>query len=282
MEDYLADPAISSSGLKHIARSGAHYQYFRKNPKPSTRDQELGTVLHVAMFEPDQLNSRRYIRPSTYQSTPTTSKPWHSSSNVCKEWLASHADKPVVTEEESKLIEAMRAAVMRHPAARAALTASGAMAEQSAFCVDTITGLRMKARFDFMAGNALVDLKKCRDSSKTFTKTIANFGYDLQAAFHLEVAQNLDLGKEHFIFIAVEDEPPHGVGVYELTSKSLGAAQSKMRRLMYRYADCVKSNEWPAYSPHVEYLDLPAYALSAEFNASLLEDQLPALQIENV
>lgn len=280
MADYLAAHGISQSGLKHLARSPAHFREYVDHPKPSTPDQILGTIEHVACFESERLNASHYVRPATYTNKKGEKKPWHASATEVKEWLAAHRDRPVLSPDAYKAVEGMCRSVFGHPAA--ALALAQGKAEQSLFCEDEETGLQLKCRCDWLSGSAVVDLKKCQDASPAgFAKTVANYGYDLQAAVNLHICRALGLGKEAFVFIAVEDVSPFAVGVYQLDEASIAVGTSKFRRLMQRYMECVTTEQWPAYSKNIEFLSLPKWAAAAEGTATLLADSppLPALEI---
>lgn len=281
MPDYLAAHGVSQSRLKILARSPAHLKYAVEHPEPSTTDQILGTVTHVAVFEPDKLETCCHVKPATYQDAKTADwKKWNGNALPCKDWLATHRDKPIISQDDYTNICGIRDAVAKHPAAVLALKTG--KAEQSLFCEDPDTGLQLRCRCDWLSGNAIVDLKTTLDASPTgFPKAVANFGYDIQAAFNLDVATLLQLRKEKFIFIAVEKEPPYAVAVYELTQDSINIGRRKYERLLTKYLECVVAESWPAYSSNIEFLSLPVWAQKAEWNALLLEDQppVPALEV---
>lgn len=280
MPDYLAAHGVSQSMLKHLARSPAHLREYIEHPEPSTPDQVMGTILHTGVFEPDLLEKCCHVKPANYQNAKSEWRKWNGNAKECKDWQAAHEDRPVVSQDRYTAILAMRDNVFRHPAAALALKTG--KAEQSLFCEDPDTGLQLKCRTDWLSGNAVVDLKKCQDASPAgFARTVANFGYDLQAAVNLHICRILGLGKEKFLFIAVEDKPPYAVGVYELDEASIAVGYSKFRRLLSKYLQCVIDNKWPAYSTNIEYLALPKWAQSSEFQAMLLEDSppLPALEV---
>ena len=60
--DYHADPAVSASHLHAIARSPYHYwsRYLDPNRKPvePTAAMRLGSLVHCAVLEPDELSQR--------------------------------------------------------------------------------------------------------------------------------------------------------------------------------------------------------------------------------
>lgn len=281
MAEYLAADGISQSSLKLLAKSPAHLKYAREHPEPSTPDQDMGTVLHKAVFEPDELKDFCHVIPMSYENEKGERKPWHGGANICKAWFAARQDGKIhIHQSDFSDVLLMRDSVHRHPAAAMALQTG--KAEQSLFVEDPDTGLQLKCRTDWLSGNAVVDLKKCQDASPTgFARSVANFNYALQAAVNLHICKLLGLGKEKFIHVAIEDTPPYAVGVYELDQAALDVGYSQFRRLLARYLECVIVDQWPAYSPHIEYLSLPAWSAAAERNAMLLEDQptMPALTV---
>jgi exodeoxyribonuclease VIII len=278
--DYFAAHGVSQSQLKLLAKSPAHLKHAIEHPPENTPDQVVGTIAHTALFEPAKLESSRHVKPASYQDSKGDWRKWNGNASACKDWLAARTDRPIISQDAETKILAMRDAVLRHPAAAMALREG--KAEQALFAEDPDTGLQLKCRTDWLSGNSIVDYKTCVDSSPAgFAKSVANFGYDIQAAFNLDIAALLNLGKEHFIFIAVEKEPPFAVGVYEIDLDSIEVGRSKYRRLLNRYLECVVSDKWPAYSQNIEMLSLPAWAKKSEWNALLLEDspQMPALEV---
>ncbi len=281
MPDYLAAHGVSQSQLKRIAQSPAHLRYYVSHPEPSTPDQIIGTIGHVAVFETTRLETCCWVKPNTYQDAKTSDwKKWNGNATACKDWIAARQDRPIISQEHYTDVLGMADAIRRHPAAALALKTG--KAEQSLFCEDPDTGLQLKCRADWLSGNAIVDLKTCQDASPMgFAKCVANFGYDIQAAFNLDLANILGLGKAHFIFIAAEKEPPYAVGVYQLDQESIEVGRSKYRRLLSCYLQCVVDDKWPAYSSNIEFLSLPMWAQRAEQNAMQLADSppMPALEV---
>lgn len=279
--DYKAAHGVNQSSLKKLARSPAHVKYAIEHPEEPTPDQIWGQIFDTAIFDQSAFDTQStfYVRPSHYESEKEGKKPWHNGATFCKKWNAERTDKPIISQADFSAVLIMREEVLRHPAAALALK-SGKGA--SLFCEDADTGLQLKARPDWMSGNAIVDLKTCQDASPDgFARTVAQFGYDIQAAFYLDVANVLGLSKEHFLFVCCEKEPPYCVAVYELDEESIQIGRSKYRRLLNRYLECVVANQWPGYSKDVQFLSLPAWSKKSESYAQQLDDRpaLPALEV---
>lgn len=276
MADYRKEHGVSQSALKRMAQSPAHLQAYLREPEKQTPDTIMGCVLHTAVFEPELLDKSYWVKPENYENKKGEWKKWNGNAIECKDWIAAHEDRPVISTASFLDVGNMAIAVRDHPAAAEAL-AKG-KAELSLFCEDPDTGLQLKCRPDWLSGNAFADLKKCQDASPSgFARSIANFGYDVQAAFYLDIAGWLDLGKAFFLFIAVEDSPPYGVSVYELDKESIQVGRSKYRRWLTQYLDCAVADKWPAYPSERQVITLPSWNKKVEETAMLEYSARPQL-----
>ncbi len=273
---YLKAPGVSQSRLKAMARTPAHFKVALDEDDEPTRDTILGHVFHTAVLEPELLDKSYYLRPETYEGVGGVQKKWNGSANICKEWLHLHRDREVLLKGEHEAIIAMRKSVMEHPGARRALTAG--VREQCLFCNDPETGILLKCRADQLTGNSIVDLKSTLDASKAgFAKSILKFGYDVQAAFNLDIANWLGLSKEFFLFVATEKDPPYATAIYELDERSIQKGREKYRAWLSLLSYCMEYDDWPAYDPGIQEISLPDYALRQDFGAPLLlSDKEPA------
>lgn len=262
MAEYQAEHGVSQSRLKLLRQSPLHLRHAIDNPEEPTDAMILGNLEHLLVLEPSLFAKAFWSRPVTYKNDKGEEKPWHGASNVCKTWLKAHADRPVISSENEDRLLGMADAIRAHPAAAAALLEG--LPEQALFCEDAETGLQIKCRADWMTGNSFVDPKTCLDASPAgFAKVVANLGYHIQAAFSLDIAKVLSLGKECFLFIAVEKDPPHAVAVYQLDEASIEYGRQEYRRLLNIYLDCVSTNQWPGYSSEIVPLSIPRWAMVA-------------------
>ena len=136
--------------------------------------------------------------------------------------------KIVITSEEMATLSLVQRAVFAHQGAARLLSTGDA--ELSAFWRDAETGLSCKCRPDWFNGEAIVDLKTCLDaSSGGFARSIANFGYDIQAAYYVDGIKAVTGMELPFLFIAVEKEAPHAVAVYRADPDFLKAMRDAAR-----------------------------------------------------
>lgn len=246
--EYHADPAVSASHLHAIAASPYHYwaRYLNPQRPPSvpTAAMKLGSLVHCAVLEPDELATRYAV------CLPRNTK---AGKEMAAEMEASGIEAVTATDMEQSL--AMAASVRSHQAA-ATLLRDG-KAEQSFWWDDIPTGLRCKCRPDWYNGTTIVDLKTTTNaSSQGFAKSVAQWRYHVQQAHYLS-----GTFAERFVFIAVEKTYPYAVGVYELDEAAMLHGASERRVNLQTIADCRAISEWPGYGNTIQPLSLPAWAL---------------------
>jgi len=249
-EQYHADPAISASHLKAVLQSPHHYWSRYVNPQrpvvEPTAAMRLGSLVHCAVLEPDELLQRYGV------CGPRNTKAGKEQS----ERMATDGIE-AVTSSDMALALSMAAVVREHPYA-AALLADG-KAEQSFWWDDKATGQRCKCRTDWYQGTTLVDLKTCQDASPAaFARACATFGYHMQAAHYLN-----GTFADRFIFIAVEKTYPYAVGVYELDAEAMAFGHEQCRIGLQTISDCRAINEWPGYTTTCDTIAMPKWALNA-------------------
>jgi len=176
----------------------------------------------------------------------------------------------VIAADDWTRIIGMRDAIAAHPAARALLD-SRIHTEASVIWDCPETGVRCKMRADALCRHGVVaDVKTTTDASpQGFAKAITNFGYAFQAAHYLNGLAAVGESYEHFVFIVVEKEAPHAVGVYRLTDDVLGLARVELMKRLRRWGECETSGVWPAYSDQIEDISLTSWATKELENAAM-------------
>jgi hypothetical protein len=250
-EQYHAINALGSGDVQRILRSPAHYQ---AGPGASTDARDLGTAIHTAVLEPHLIDATVAVSPKFDRRT-TAGKA------AAAAFDAEHAGRLILEQADFDTVLRVRDAVHAHAGART-LLAQGAR-EVTLQWADPDTGCPAKARLDWLRPDGgCVDLKSTRDASPAaFRRAIANYGYHVQAAHYDHGSQHV-LGAPfpYWIWIAVEKEPPYGVGVYVLDRNDIDRTQPRVRAAYERWAQCNESGVWPAYSSLIEPITLPEWA----------------------
>lgn len=259
-QEYHAAAGISKSGLDLIHRSPRHYwqRYLSPDRAPShpTPAMVIGTATHSAILEPVDF-------AATYIKAPQFDRRTKAGREQYAAFEEENPEKIGLAPDVYQDVILMREAVRQHPAASMLL--QDGLAEQSVFWRDPLTGVLCKIRPDWMPEGRpiIVDVKTTDDASpEGFAKSILNFRYHVQAAWYLD-GWNYATREERagFVFIAVEKKPPYAVAVYVLDAAAVAAGRDEYRANLDAYARCLATDEWPAYSPKIESLSLPIWAL---------------------
>lgn len=252
-EQYFAIEAMSQSGAKEMLRSPAHYRYQRDYPSEPTDSMRFGTAVHAAVLEPDRF-------PSLVVRAPALNLRTVAGREARDAFAAANAGRVVLAPADFDRVQRCAEAVHRHPAARRLL--AGGEVETCYFWVDRRFDVPCKARIDLRNHGAVIDLKTTTDAcADEYARTIASYGYHLQAAFYAMACEELEHASPQFLaHIVVETEPPHGVACYAFAGNAILAGAARMNEAMRRYAQARASGRWDGYAPTVETIHLPRWA----------------------
>jgi hypothetical protein len=262
---YHALPGLSSTGMKWLLRSPAHYaENIRHRVERTAFDvghaahaKILGVGMGTVVY-PDE-----HLTPSGNVSTKAATVAWVAEQRV--------AGLVPVTPDQVADVDAMAEAVLRNPKARALLALPGRN-EVSLFATDPDTRVHLRGRIDRLAelpdGRVVnIDVKTTADVRRhKIRRSIEDFGYDIQSETyrHLLRLNGLDPAPTHLIF--VESKRPHEVRVVQLAHPDwIDGGARKMRQAIELYALCSAIGRWPgdddgdgepeALDPRPYYLD---------------------------
>lgn len=226
-EAYHADPALSSSGIKNLLISPLDY-WINSPLNPEYVDEKTpamiaGTAFHRRLLEParfaalyaaepskddwpdaidghealkaecDRLDLKKSGRIMDLCERILEADPRAQLWPVIRESLADElGDRIALKRDVMADIERAARLVLAHDSARKALT--GGMAEVSIFWTDPDTGIRMKARLDYLKTKAIVDVKTFANSlskpvDTAIAHAVANNGYPVQAVVYCEAVR---------------------------------------------------------------------------------------------
>jgi hypothetical protein len=220
----------------------------------------LGTALHAAMLEPENDLAQAVVQPDIDKRTKL-GKEEHAA------FSAAHLGRCIITQEQAENLDGMVIACLKDWRIKHALSACKRR-EVSVF--GSIGGHPAKARLDAWNGHGMVlDLKTTRDLACDFEKSIANFGYGLQAAWYREVLRSVFRTEGRlmpddfsFVFLVVETTYPHGTAVYRMSDEVMDCYSDRLVELQKQWWECVLNNEYKGW-PQDDVVDisLPAWAM---------------------
>ncbi len=276
-EDYRAWPAINASALK------IGYYVSAKHMKAAidglldtdSRARKFGRAVHSRLLTPD-LFRKEFLIAERCQ-VPVASGP--RKGDPCGNWgrafdpefrawfcgthakAHSEATEPAeyIDGDEAAALERMVASVFAHKVVKL-LRAHGGCETSVIWNRD---GFACKARFDkWIRGAAcpdtLVDLKKCQSQKaddRSVQKSIRDYGWDLQAAWYTEGAEQASGTRPLFAWAFLEDGEPFDVRPLWASAAMLEVGTIKMRTAFDTYKHCVEAGHWPGYCEDIEDLD---------------------------
>jgi len=248
LDEYLAMSAVSSSDLKLLARSPAHYRM--RTEKEQTSAMLLGSLTHCAILEPEEVK-HRYVSCDLDKRT-----------KAYKEAMDGEV-RTVVSTKEWKSAILMADAVMANATCMSLL--SSGLAEQSVFATvwdDPDCTFVGKCRPDYLAefgdSRIHVSLKTTRDASpEGFCKRpwgqYWKLGYNLADAWYARVLACAGKPVDATVTIAVE--APGIVQLYELSDSAMTEASEKVDELLALLSRCRTSDKWPAYTTEIQTIE---------------------------
>lgn len=267
--EYHSDKeVVGHSALVEMLRSPAHFWHRLNETIEPTPAMEFGTAVHMAVLEPDRFRD-------SYAVCPKFDRRTKEGKALALAWEEANIGKKAIDQDAMAALVHMREAIQNHVQAAELMTSS--VTEQSYFWTDRETGIKCRIRADLLRLSAngsimaIGDLKTTLDASRDkFARTIADRGYDLQAAFYVDGIKHLTGREVPFYLLPVESNAPHGVALYRVGSKSIEVGRAKYRAALQLLQRCRENDSWPSYQPFgdAEEIEIPEWSLrraAAEF-----------------
>lgn len=259
-EMYRAQAGTTQSDLNLFGKSPLLFQYGRTE---ATKAMALGGLVHASVLEK---RAAYYIRPIIYGPE---NKPWNGNAIACKEWLAAHADLPVISGDDAMTVHEATSKTQQHETCAAWL--NGGNAEVSIFAKWG------KGRLDYIADRGgwidVVDVKTTSDGRyRKFQSTIMEYGYHIQAAWYRRLVAELSPKPIKYRFIVLELDPVVRINCWTLAEQAIDLGDERVDWLLERMEECRESNRWPDYHNadmgETGDIDLPEYAYPDEISIS--------------
>lgn len=253
LETYHASAGISSSGLKLIGRSPAHYaaEYIHGQRREPTPDMVLGSAAHALLDSESEFYRQFAVEPEGIDRRTNVGKAaWAAFTETAN-------GRTVIQGDTHSQVKAMVESVLAHP--KAAALFSNGVAERSVYWSDAKTRVLCKVRPDYWRADLdlIVDLKTVRDARpEPFRRQVINYGYDLSAAFYLD-----GTAATRFIWVAVEKTPPYAVACYLASPAFIERGRDQYQRYLDTYRECLAADLWPAYDAQITEIEPPLWAL---------------------
>lgn len=256
---YHAHHAISNTKLKVFRKSRALYRamFVEELIRQTTTPAMLaGSVLHCLVLEPHLFTDRYAVAPKVDRRTKEGKATW-------TDFCINAGDREVVDADTYQQAQRMANAIASNSAAAKLVDQMG-IAEYPIFWRHRVADIDCRAKLDkaILSSDLILDIKSCQDATPSgFAKSIVNFGYDYQNAWYSDGYQAVHDVWPNFLFIAVQSEEPHEVGIYEINHSDLQYARDANDEAALQLADCLRTNNWvQEHERDVVKLTLPGYA----------------------
>jgi hypothetical protein len=182
-EQYQDRPELNYSRLKHLLKSKHEFDLagkpdYQKFRKPSSKAQDVGTLLHNMVLEPERMD-RYIVKPDGLSFATKEGKAWRDD----------NSDKEIISSEDLHQAESLFWRLKNH-----SVLGKFANENKESHCEVTIlgevNGIPCKARLDSFIYPIICDLKTSRaETASEFLTQLIDLDYDLQAVFYQQIAK---------------------------------------------------------------------------------------------
>lgn len=250
--EYDSVDAVNWSSLKYMSESPAKYWHMLDHKREDTPALAFGRAVHTMVFEQELFDAEIAI----WDGEARRGKAW-------SDFKDANVGKTIFKSSEIDEAIAIASAVRAHPLVVPYLQDADAEFEHSVIWTDVNTGLKCKARPDWIVPSTrtLIDLKTTISiDGRRFGAAAARYMYHCQMA-HYAAGIHAARGwmPKQILLVAVEKSAPYDVGVFEIDADALWYATDEVGKLLERVAECRASDTWPGRYTEPQALQLPAW-----------------------
>jgi hypothetical protein len=240
-KEYREREGISSTELKKIMVTPAHYRHWKDNPEETDTPALLfGRAAHKYILETYDFYNEFAVAPNCDRRTQEGKAKWLL---FCDQ----SEGKDIITQEQFEQIDAMRNAMLATPFVSKLINGEH---ELSYFWTDEDTGLKCKCRPDSINHKLKIVVDyKTTDNAETehFMKQAIRLGYDLQASYYLDGVK-ANTGEDYvFVFIAQEKKPPYAVNILQADDIFIRSGREVYKAMLQTYKECSETGNWYGY-----------------------------------
>lgn len=265
--EYREHEGISSTDLKKMAQSPAHFRYWKDHPQEDTPALLFGRAAHKYMLEKDDFFNEFAVAPNIDRRTKSGKEEWALFAEQSK-------GKDIISSDDFEKIECMYKVLYNTPYVADLLNGKK---ELSFFVVDDLTGMTLKARPDCLTEinntNLYVEYKTTENSeSEAFMNQAIKLNYDLQASFYKSVLKKATGLDYQVVFIVQEKKAPYVVNILAANKYFLASGDDVWRANLELYEKCERTNNWHGYiNEDINSLGVPNW-IARQYNLLPEED----------
>ena len=256
--DYLRLQGVSWSKLSAARTSMLAYHEGLTADKQPTPLMIVGSAIHAAVLEPHIFDAEYVL----YEGRKSGG-PWET-------FKAEHPGATVLNPEQYEQVMGAAWAVLHGRQGREARSVMRrCKREVTLRWVDPATHIRCKARPDLVRRGLLADLKTTGSAEKRkFGRLAGELGYHGKMAFAAMGLRTLGVPFERVAVIAVEQKPPHDIGVFDIGEEDLALSEDMVSNLLAKVKECRRRRIWPGRYEGAQALDLVPWLFEDETDYS--------------
>lgn len=257
-DSYLATKAISSGMVKLChQKSLLHVWDSYLNPErqdDGTEAMNWGRALHEKFLLGDEAFDARFIITEKVDRRTKDGKAKWLEYEVEAERTGKTLIKPGEDHDHmQRMVDSLRNNNL------VAARMEGTERELSCFVGD------MKCRFDAVGGETAtaIDVKTISEITRhNINASVARYGYHIQAAWYLRIAEALEIEIDYsqFCLIFVESKPPYDVCVTLLSNDSIQRGRDIVDRIYPEIQAAWETGIWPGFGGQEVVANIPLYA----------------------
>jgi len=213
--------------------------------------QNLGTPFHDHVANRGMYSPHVVVGPSCKRSE----KPWLQFAKSLPPGIIA------ITEREHALISAAYRALLTNEDYSVYLRSRGFRELTINWTISQGRPIRMRSRLDRVCetvdGWTIVDFKLMQSIDiGSFRRSMCRFRYHVQDFVYKWAARTVGIDVVDFVFLCIENKPPHDVAAYRMGARSLAAAADDFSANLDLWIECSSTGVWPGQAPLIRTVDL--------------------------
>lgn len=247
-EEYAAMSGVNSSFLKDMEVPAVAI-YNKENPKQEN-SLTLGTVLH-AMCEDYMLFTDTFAWGEYSLNSNKGVEAYH-------QIIDDNPEKIIIKQSVYEQAREMYKSLISVPRIKKILE-NIPPSKKELSLTWTEQGVECKGRLDTLCDDLLLDIKTTKNIHN-FSRELTNYYYPLQITHYIAGARANDISPTYVKWVVVSNQKPYMAAIFEPSEATLRAGEAHRQKMLARYKECLKNEEWPGI-PAVQTVDAQRWYL---------------------
>lgn len=255
---------ISRTGMSELLRSPMHYLTYLQGGGDGGVAPNFGSAAHCAVLEPDEFEKKYVLFSGRRQG------------KAFDEFVAANPGKQILNLDEKSRLDGIVKALRDFKDFPILKALRSGEVEKSIFWQCEETGAHCRVRLDALSPFVIFDLKSYGDvRPDAVLRQVMASDYDLQAYMYSAGYKAYAKETLPFMFVFVEDKPPHGVWMYTAGASLMESGREKFLRGARAFTDLANADLEQCYSNALTILEAPKWR-KRELSARAAENVVQA------